>query len=182
MPASANRRTDAGRIPANDDRRFAKQNRIGRGAIYSDRNQTSADSEAEYQPGTDMRKPVATPVPAFEYLGRLFAKSAVSAKHFAMANLRSLWLGDLPLGEAFWTWAIGTGLVVNLTTSILFLVLITNDRPWSALFVGYALSVPYNVVAVVGVWRSAERYRGPGGHAELARIVTVIVMLLLSVT
>ena len=99
-----------------------------------------------------------------------------------MAKLRSLWLGDLPLGDAFWTWAIAIGLLVNLTTSALFLVLITADQPWAALFVGYALSVPYNVVAVVGVWRSAARYQGPAGHAELARIVIVIVMLLLSMT
>ncbi len=99
-----------------------------------------------------------------------------------MAKLRSLWLGELPLGEAFWTWAIGVGLLVNLTTSALFLALITADRPWAALFVGYALSVPYNVVAVVGVWRSAARYKGPTRHAELARIVIVIVMVLLSMT
>jgi hypothetical protein len=99
-----------------------------------------------------------------------------------MAKLRSLWLGDLPLGEAFWTWAIGIGLLINLTTSVLFLVLITVDRPWEALFVGYALSVPYNVLAGVGVWRSAANYDGPALHAELARITTVIVMLLLSVT
>ena len=99
-----------------------------------------------------------------------------------MAKLRSLWLGDLPLGDAFWTWAIAIGLLVNLTTSALFLVLITADQPWAALFVGYALSVPYNVVAVVGVWRSAARYQGPAGHAELARFATVIVMVLLSMT
>jgi hypothetical protein len=99
-----------------------------------------------------------------------------------MAKLRSLWLGELPLGDAFWTWAIGIGLLVNLTTSALFLALVTADRPWAALFVGYALSVPYNVVTVVGVWRSAARYQGPAAHAELARIVTVFVMLLLSVT
>lgn len=101
---------------------------------------------------------------------------------FAMEKLRSLWLGELPLGEAFWTWAIGIGLVVNLTTSILFLALITNDRPWAALFVGYALSVPYNVLAGVGVWCSAARYEGPAVHAELARIVVVVTMLLLSMT
>ncbi len=99
-----------------------------------------------------------------------------------MRKLRSLWLGDLPLGEAFWTWAIGIGLVVNLTTSVLFLALIIDDRPWAALFVGYALSVPYNILAGVGVWRSAAHYGGPAGHAELARIATVVVMLLLSVT
>jgi hypothetical protein len=100
----------------------------------------------------------------------------------AMTRLRCLWSGELPLGEAFWTWAIGVGLLVNLTTSILFLALIGVDRPWAALFVGYVLSVPYNALAVVGVWRSAARYRGPAAHAELARIATVIVMLLLSVT
>jgi hypothetical protein len=99
-----------------------------------------------------------------------------------MAKLGALWRGELPLDEAFWTWAIGIGLVVNLTTSILFLALITADRPWAALFVGYALSVPYNVLAGVGVWRSAARYDGPTLHAELARIGTVVLMLVLSVT
>jgi hypothetical protein len=99
-----------------------------------------------------------------------------------MTKVRALWSGDLPLGEAFWTWAIAVGLMVNLTTTALFLALIAVDRPWAALFVGYALSVPYNVLAVVGVWRSAARYQGPASHAELARIAVVIVMLLLSVT
>ena len=99
-----------------------------------------------------------------------------------MKKLRSLWLGELPLGEAFWIWAISVGLLVNLTTSLLFLTLITVDRPWTALIVGYALSVPYNVMAGVGVWRSAARYAGPAGHADLARVVTSIVMLLLTVT
>jgi hypothetical protein len=99
-----------------------------------------------------------------------------------MTKLRSLWSGELPLGEAFWTWAIGIGLLVNLSTSAAFLALITADRPWAALFVGYVLSVPYNILAGVGVWRSAALYDGPAVHAELARIAVVIVMLLLSVT
>ena len=69
-----------------------------------------------------------------------------------------------------------------MTTSLLFLALISADRPWAALFVGYGLSLPYNVLAVVGVWRSAARYQGPAVHADLARIATVTVMLLLSLT
>ena len=99
-----------------------------------------------------------------------------------MSKLRDLWLGELPLGEAFWMWAIGIGLLVNLFTSGAFLALITLDRPWAALFVGYVLSVPYNIVALVGVWRSAARYEGEAIHADLARIVTLVAMLLLSVT
>ena len=99
-----------------------------------------------------------------------------------MTRLRALWSGDLPLGEAFWTYAVVGGLAVNLITSLLFLALISWDRPLAALFVGYALSVPYNIVALVGVWRSAARYEGERIHADLARILTLVGMVLLSVT
>jgi len=100
----------------------------------------------------------------------------------AMSKLRALWSGDLPLGEAFWTYAVWIGITVNLLTSLAFLALVAWDRPFAALFVGYALSVPYNVVAVVGVWRSAARYQGERIHADLARIVSLVGMALLSVT
>ena len=99
-----------------------------------------------------------------------------------MTRLRALWSGDLPLGEAFWTYAVTVGLAINLSTTLLFLVLISWDRPVAALAVGYAVSVPYNIVALVGVWRSAARYEGTRLHADLARIVTLVGMTLLSVT
>lgn len=99
-----------------------------------------------------------------------------------MRKLRSLLLGDLTLNEAFWTWAITVGLLVNLATSALFLALVSADRPWAALAVGYGPSVPYNVLAVVGVWRSAARHPGHAGHADLARVTSAAVMLLLTVT
>ena len=99
-----------------------------------------------------------------------------------MKKLRALWLGTLPLDEAFWTWTVIVGLVVNVTTSILFLALIAADRPWLALLIGYGCSVPYNVVAVTGVWRSAARYHGPDLHAQLARGASLLMMTLLSLT
>lgn len=99
-----------------------------------------------------------------------------------MTKLRALWSGELPLGEAFWTFAIGIGLLVNLITSVLLLTLISLDRPWAALLVGYIIPIPYNVFAVVGVWRSAGRYQGKAGYADLARIIALLVMVLFSVT
>ena len=99
-----------------------------------------------------------------------------------MNVLRRLWKGDLPLQQAFWHWAVAGGLVVNLLTSVLFLALIMGDLIVTAFVVGYALSLPYNIVATVGVWRSAERYEGERRWADLARIVTVAGMILLSVT
>jgi len=99
-----------------------------------------------------------------------------------MRLLHRLWRGELPLGEAFWTYAVLGGLLVNAVTTLSLLVLIAVDRPLAALVAGYALSVPYNVVARVGVWRSGARHEGPRLRADLIRIATLVGMLLLSVT
>ncbi len=99
-----------------------------------------------------------------------------------MKHLCRLWHGELVLHNAFWNWAVFGGLIINVASSALFLFLIMADHPISAFIVGYAFSVPYNVVVSVGVWRSAERYAGERRWADLAQIVTVIGMVLLSVT
>ena len=98
-----------------------------------------------------------------------------------MKNLFRLWHGQLALRNAFWNWAVFGGLIINVASSALFLFLIMADRPISALIVGYAFSVPYNAIVLVGVWRSAERFAGERRLADFARIVTVIGMVLLSV-
>lgn len=99
-----------------------------------------------------------------------------------MSRIRTLWEGGYPLAETFWTWVITLGLLVNVTTSVLFLTFVMRDQPWIALLLGYGLSLPYNVIAVVGVWRAAARYDGPSLHADLARVATVVLMTALSVT
>jgi hypothetical protein len=99
-----------------------------------------------------------------------------------MARFLALWRGDLPLGDAFWTWTVFGGLLVNISTSVAFLALITVDLPWLALIVGYGLSLPYNLVAVVGVWRSAARHDGPRSQADLARGLSLALMAVLSLT
>lgn len=99
-----------------------------------------------------------------------------------MSRLRTLWRGDYALSDAFWTWAVTVGLLVNIVTSVLFLILIMQDLAWAALIIGYGVSLPYNVVATVGVWRAASRYDGPAIHADLARGATVALMAALSLT
>ena len=99
-----------------------------------------------------------------------------------MKHVSRLWHGELALENAFWNWAVIGGLFINVSSSALFFFLITADRPITALIVGYVFPVPYNVIVSVGVWRSAARYAGERRWADLARIVTVIGMVLLSVT
>jgi hypothetical protein len=99
-----------------------------------------------------------------------------------MNKIMDLWRGDLPLGDAFWNWAVLGGLVVNVSTSLIFLWLITLDLPIPALLVGYGLSLPFNALATVGVWRAATRHDGPVIQADLARGVVLLWMAGLSLT
>jgi len=99
-----------------------------------------------------------------------------------MRRLSALWLGHLPLEVAFWKWAVFGGLAVNISTSVLFLVLVMQGQPLAAVVVGYALSVPYNIFVTVAVWRSADRFSGPRHWAVLARLVTTLSLAILSVT
>jgi hypothetical protein len=97
-------------------------------------------------------------------------------------QLGRLWRGELALDNAFWNWAVIGGLAVNLTSSALFLFLIIGEQTLVAVIAGYIFSVPYNIFVSVGVWRSAERYTGERKWAELAQIVTLVGMVLLTVT
>ncbi len=97
-------------------------------------------------------------------------------------RLKSFWRGEVPLPEVFWHYAVGYGLVLNIATSILFIPLAKMDlSPW-LLVPAYFLPAPYNLFMIVVVWRSAGHYRGPKHWAELARICTVIGMLILTAT
>ncbi|MGI9401933.1 MAG: hypothetical protein ACR2O0_11810, partial [Rhizobiaceae bacterium] len=62
------------------------------------------------------------------------------------------------------------------------LVLMLNEFPIAAVIVGYGFSIPYNLLVSVGVWRSAEQYDGEKYWADLAKLVTVAGMILLSIT
>lgn len=98
------------------------------------------------------------------------------------ARLVALWRGEVPLPVAFWGWAVAGGLVVNLSTSVLFLVLVMRGHILAAFTIGYACSVPYNILVGVGVWRSAARYAGSRHWADAARAVVAIWLLVLSLT
>lgn len=79
-------------------------------------------------------------------------------------------------------WAVAGGLLVNMTTTFLCLFLLAQDRLVPALLLGYGISIPYNLIVLFGVWRSAARYDGPEIYANLARGASAIIMTMLSMT
>jgi hypothetical protein len=97
-----------------------------------------------------------------------------------MRGIKTLWRGEYQLSYAFWAWAVIGGLLVNMTASFILLIILSIDQLIPALIFGYGISIPYNVVVLFGVWRSAARYDGPEIYANLARGATAIMMTGLS--
>ena len=88
--------------------------------------------------------------------------------------LHALWRGEIPLGQAFWWYAVVVGSLLNLVTTILFMALASVQAPAVLSIAAFLLPVPYNLFILVAVWRSAGRYEGPPERALLARILTVL--------
>ena len=89
-------------------------------------------------------------------------------------RVRALWKGALPLQRAFWDYAILGGFFVNLAASIGSMALLVAGFPAVLPLAVHLAPLPYNVLVLVGVWRSAARYSGPPSWANLARGAIVI--------
>lgn len=94
--------------------------------------------------------------------------------------VKQLWAGEIPLGQAFWRYAVVYGLLINSVAHGLFFALLVKDAALVPVAIAFALPIPYNLLAAVAVWRSADRYQGPKTRAELARIAAVIWMIALT--
>jgi hypothetical protein len=88
--------------------------------------------------------------------------------------MRALWNGNLPLARAFWEYAVVYVALVNLVTTYSAFAVMAADLPAALAVVIFLLPIPYIVVAVVGVWRSAAAYTGPQHWASLARVASVL--------
>jgi hypothetical protein len=88
--------------------------------------------------------------------------------------IADLWHGRAPLGRVFWEYAIVYGSLANLVTTLLALAAFANDLSAAVGLAIFLLPVPYNLLMVVAVWKSASRYRGPAMRATLARALIVV--------
>ena len=87
------------------------------------------------------------------------------AGRVGMRTIIGLWHGEVPLGRAFWLWGVLGGGVVALFATILALALLTGGAPAWLAVLAFAAHVPWNLVLLVGVWRSAGR---PGVGPDVA--------------
>jgi hypothetical protein len=84
-----------------------------------------------------------------------------------------LWRGEEGMARVFWEYAIVYGSLANLITTGAALAVLLADFPALAVAI-FFLPLPYNVLIVVAVWRSASRYPGPPMWATLARVAVTV--------
>src|SRR5262245_43496751 len=95
--------------------------------------------------------------------------------------LADLWTGRTPLPRAFWEYAIGYGTLLNFVTTLASFAALAAGAGAAAAIVLHFLPLPYNVLAVVAVWRSGEHYRGPAIWPQLSRIGVIVWALIVSI-
>ena len=91
-----------------------------------------------------------------------------------MAHLVALWKGHVPLGQAFWGYAIVYGTIANVVATAAAIAAVAASLP-DALAIGlFLVPIPYILTAVIGVVRSANRYQGPPMWAGLAKVAVIV--------
>jgi hypothetical protein len=89
-------------------------------------------------------------------------------------QLVALWRGEVPLGQAFWGYAIVYGTIINIVATAAAIAAVAAGLP-DAVGIGlFLIPVPYILAAVVGVVRSANRYQGPPTWAGVAKVAVVV--------
>jgi hypothetical protein len=88
--------------------------------------------------------------------------------------LSALWKGDLPLGQAFWEYAIAYGTAANVVATIAAFAAAAAGLPDAIAIAIFFLPLPYIFAAVIGVVRSANRYQGPRNRADMAKIAVIV--------
>lgn len=91
-----------------------------------------------------------------------------------MAHLAALWKGDVPLGQAFWGYAIVYGTIANVVATAAAIAAVAASLP-DALAIGlFLVPIPYILTAIIGVVRSADRYQGPPMWASMAKVAVIM--------
>jgi hypothetical protein len=95
--------------------------------------------------------------------------------------LTEFWRGEVPLGRAFWIWGILGGGAISLASSVLALAIIAGGGPGWLAMIAFGAHVPWNLVLLVGVWRSSDRPEVRKEMAQMARLTIVVWVLALAV-
>lgn len=97
-----------------------------------------------------------------------------------VAHFRRLWLGLPSLSSVFWHDMVIGGSAISLTASLAAFLMIAADAPTVASTTVFFAPLPYNLLLVTAVWRSASREPSEWSWpARLAALGWLLVMTII---
>lgn len=98
-------------------------------------------------------------------------------------KLKALWRGEIPLVKAFWLYFMG-GFILIWVTSLLFVqyaiyfpLQANTDVIKITLLLSVIIWIPYQIVAIVGVWMSSNCYTGSKVLKILAKAYVILAIM-----
>ncbi len=80
----------------------------------------------------------------------------------------SFWNGELSLPLSYWGVGIGIGFLFGfIILAFVIAVDLSEDALWGFI-------IPFQIYTVVGIWRSANKYRGPKYWSILAKLAIIV--------
>lgn len=89
------------------------------------------------------------------------ASPAAGARRSAAAFIRARWCGAVALRRALWWDMCCVGTIINLAAALAALLLLAAGVPDAVGALVFFAPLPYNILLLVSVWRSAARTPGP---------------------
>ena len=77
-----------------------------------------------------------------------------------LKTLAALWRGEIPLGRAFWEFAIVYGTTANIVATITAILAAAAGLPDVVVLAIFLVPLPYVLTAALGVLRSSNSYQG----------------------
>jgi hypothetical protein len=91
-----------------------------------------------------------------------------------VSRIRAWWNGERPLAQVFWNDAVLWGTLANLIATGIAFAMIVMDWPGILALAVHVAPLPYNILMVVAVWRSAEHYRGDPRWITPAQVAIIL--------
>ena len=90
------------------------------------------------------------------------------------AHFVALWRGDVPLGQAFWEYAIAYGTIANIVATAAAIVTVAVGLPEALAICLFLMPLRLHFDCRRGSRRSANKYRGPPERAITAKIAVIL--------
>lgn len=94
-----------------------------------------------------------------------------------MNIFKKLWRGEYSLAKTYWLFGVVVNVFLGFPINLYDVITPQSQVQYAYYLIGYlALYAIYNVIACVGLWRSASSYQGPAGWKYFSKFIAALTL------